>query len=82
MHLREFGFPRINDLVKVFKWKKMNFTTNIPKHSPLVTYLVSSAKDDNNNMFRMHVVVLAEDYSRKHTPEDVALIHESEKKFG
>lgn len=30
-HLREFGFPRENDLRKVFKWKKMNFTTDLPK---------------------------------------------------
>lgn len=30
-HLREFGFPRANDLRKIFKWKKMNFTTDLPK---------------------------------------------------
>ena len=30
-HIREFGFPRENDLRKVFKWKKMNFTTDLPK---------------------------------------------------
>jgi hypothetical protein len=30
-HLREFGFPRANEIRKVFKWKKMNFTTDLPK---------------------------------------------------
>ena len=30
-HLRMFGFPRTSAVKKVFKWKKMNFTTDLPK---------------------------------------------------
>ena len=56
-HLREFGFPRDKDVNKIFKWKKMNFTTDLPKNNPLCTYLVASAKH-NNEFLRMHVVAL------------------------
>lgn len=69
-HLREFGFPRRPDVKKVFKWKKMNFTTNLPKNAPLTTYLVATGKDDLQ-CFRMHAVVMATDYSREHTVKDV-----------
>ena len=41
-HLREFGFPRTSDIDKRFKWKKMNFTTDLPKNDPICTYLVAS----------------------------------------
>jgi hypothetical protein len=44
MHLRKFGFPRINDLEKKVKWKKMNFTTDLPKIDPIVKYLVASGR--------------------------------------
>ena len=30
-HLRMFGFPRTSAVKKIFKWKKMNFTTDLPK---------------------------------------------------
>lgn len=36
----------------------MNFTTDLPKNNPLCTYLVASAKYENE-MFRMHVVTLS-----------------------
>jgi hypothetical protein len=29
----EFGFPRVNEKKK-YRWKKMNFTTNLPKKHP------------------------------------------------
>mmetsp|Transcript_28988 Transcript_28988/g.33106 ORF Transcript_28988/g.33106 Transcript_28988/m.33106 type:complete len:131 (+) Transcript_28988:24-416(+) len=38
----EFGFPRLG-IKKRFKWKKMNFTTDLPKRDPLVSYIVASA---------------------------------------
>lgn len=57
-HLREFGFPRDLDLVKRYKWKKMNFTTDLPKKNPLCTYLVAGAAFDNTQL-RMHVVCFA-----------------------
>jgi len=57
-HLREFGFPRDQEVKKKFKWKKMNFTTDLPKNNPLCTYLVASAKQDKE-LLRMHVVSLA-----------------------
>ncbi len=57
-HLREFGFPRDQDLKKIFKWKKMNFTTDLPKKNPLCTYLVAGAAHDRVQL-RMHVVAFA-----------------------
>lgn len=38
----EFGFPRLG-IKKRYKWKKMNFTTDLPKRDPLVSYIVASA---------------------------------------
>jgi hypothetical protein len=38
----EFGFPRVS-IKKRYKWKKMNFTTDLPKKNPLVSYIVASA---------------------------------------
>jgi len=72
----EFGFPRVN-IKKKFKWyfahdsydyrKKMNFSTDLPKSSPLVSYIVASAMKCTKYLpstpkegpsFRMHAVVL------------------------
>ena len=38
----DFGFLRLG-IRKRFKWKKMNFTTDLPKRDPLVSYIVASA---------------------------------------
>jgi hypothetical protein len=57
-HLREFGFPRDLDVKKRYKWKKMNFTTDLPKKNPLCTYLVAGAAFDRVQL-RMHVVCFA-----------------------
>lgn len=41
--LKNLGFPRLKDnSKKLFKWKKMNFQTPLPKHSPKVSYIVCS----------------------------------------
>ena len=69
-HLREFGFPRQDGLRKEFKWKKMNFTTDLPKNSPLCSYLVATGRVDKE-CFRMHVVVLAREYSYKYRQSEV-----------
>ena len=62
----EFGFPRV-DIKKRYKWKKMNFTTDLPKKNPVVSYIVASAIrceryfPNSNNLgpiFRMHAVIL------------------------
>ena len=61
----EFGFPRL-DIKKRYKWKKMNFTTDLPKKNPLVSYIVASATQCERRLsnarcplFRMHAVILA-----------------------
>lgn len=44
----EFGFPRLG-IKKRYKWskstnlEKMNFTTDLPKRDPCVSYIVASA---------------------------------------
>ncbi|KAL4473974.1 hypothetical protein ABPG72_000336 [Tetrahymena utriculariae] len=69
----EFGFPRV-PFRKQYRWKKMNFTTDLPKKRPQVTYIVASSvkcqksqgndksKQDNNkkeqDVYRMHAVIL------------------------
>jgi hypothetical protein len=62
----DFGFPRLG-IKKRFKWKKMNFTTDLPKRNPLVSYIVASAVrcekffpggSKNGPVFRMHAVIL------------------------
>lgn len=67
---KDFGFPRVN-IKKQYRWKKMNFKTNLPKWDPLVTYIVSSAttadKSDKDfshikPLYRMHAVILSDNY--------------------
>ncbi|OMJ93578.1 hypothetical protein SteCoe_3414 [Stentor coeruleus] len=59
--LRDLGFPRIKGLKKPFKWKKMNFITNLPKQKPRVTYLVATGKL-SQLCYRMHIVYYKEQY--------------------
>ena len=47
---------RKEELRKKFKWKKMNFTTDLPKNDPLCSYLVATGRV-GRECFRMHVVV-------------------------
>jgi len=69
----DFGFPRV-DTKKHYRWKKMNFTTDLPKKRPYVTYIVASAvkcerffpnSKDEGPSYRMHAVILNKD--RIHT---------------
>lgn len=62
----EFGFPRLG-IKKKYKWKKMNFTTDLPKKDPLVSYIVASAvkcekffpgSSKDGPCYRMHAVIL------------------------
>ena len=57
--LFKFGFPRLSDgTKKEIRWKKMNFKTTIPKHQPLVNYLVATGIGQGQVCYRMHVVAL------------------------
>lgn len=68
-HLRLFGFPRLqndqevnedgagNNTEKDYKWKKTNFVTDLPKHTPLARYLVAQTRNKEDIYF-MHVSVL------------------------
>jgi hypothetical protein len=69
-HLREFGFPRQDGLRKEFKWKKMNFTTDLPKNDPLCSYLVATGRV-GKDCFRMHVVVNSREYSKQYRQSEV-----------
>lgn len=69
----DFGFPRV-DTKKHYRWKKMNFTTDLPKKRPYVTYIVASAvkcerffpnSKDEGPSYRMHAVILNKE--RVHT---------------
>jgi len=62
----DFGFPRLG-IRKKYKWKKMNFTTDLPKKDPLVSYIVASAVKCekffpgsiiDGPVYRMHAVIL------------------------
>lgn len=69
-HLRMFGFPRHCDIRKVFKWKKMNFTTDLPKQDPICSYLVATGKV-GEDFYRMHVVVNSQEYNKEYRKSDV-----------
>ncbi|CDW72180.1 UNKNOWN [Stylonychia lemnae] len=62
----DFGFPRLA-FKKKYKWKKMNFTTDLPKKDPIVSYIVASAvkcekffpgSSKEGPVYRMHAVIL------------------------
>lgn len=71
----DFGFPRVA-IKKRYRWKKMNFTTDLPKKNSHVTYVVASAiksqqvEDplDTTN-FRMHAVIPYKDRSGEYETE-------------
>ena len=67
--MREFGFPR-HGSKKEWKWKKMNFTTDLPKNSPLCSYLVATGRV-GTDCFRMHVVVNSKEYSNQYRQSEV-----------
>lgn len=77
-HLREFGFPRADNKRKVFKWKKMNFTTDLPKQDPICTYLVATGKIDEE-CYRMHVVVNSKEYNAEYRNSQV--LHRLKKEY-
>lgn len=64
----DFGFPRL-ETKKIYRWKKMNFTTDLPKRSPIVSYIVATAVRCEKyfspgapfSAFRMHAVILSKD---------------------
>ncbi|EAS05042.2 hypothetical protein TTHERM_00840110 (macronuclear) [Tetrahymena thermophila SB210] len=81
----EFGFPRV-PFRKQYRWKKMNFTTDLPKKRPQVTYIVASSvkcqksqgndksKQDSNkkeqDVYRMHAVILYKNSQAKQQTDD------------
>lgn len=71
LHVREFGFPRIPNSDggksnhKPYKWKKTNFMTDLPKHSPAVRYLVAHTNNQQSK-FRMHASVLPQEYDPRY----------------
>lgn len=71
-HLREFGFrfPKGEEKTKRYKWKKTNFTTDLPKHDRLCTYLVAKTTS-GMQQFRMHVVASALEYSQEYRNPEV-----------
>jgi len=77
----DFGFPRLG-IRKRFKWKKMNFTTDLPKRDPLVSYIVASAvkcekffpgSNDDGPVYRMHAVILKKRDMALQLPSDGGL---------
>ena len=78
--MREFGFPRSNELRKKFKWKKMNFTTDLPKNNPICSYLVATGKV-SGECYRMHVVVNSQEYNKEYRNSDVLKELKSYAKF-
>lgn len=86
----DFGFPRLG-IRKKFKWKKMNFTTDLPKKDPLVSYIVASAvkcekffpnSSSEGPVYRMHAVILKKKHPKLSlpalSPRDVPRDFESE----
>jgi hypothetical protein len=56
-----FGFPRLEGLRKDYLWKKMSFTTDVPKPKPLIRYVTASChrKTDTEKkcLYRLHAVM-------------------------
>ena len=72
----DFGFPRLG-IRKKYKWKKMNFTTDLPKKDPLVSYIVASAVKCekffpgsvvDGPVYRMHAVILKKKNNKLQLP--------------
>lgn len=56
-----FGFPRLEGRRKEYLWKKMSFTTDVPKPQPLVRYVTAKCHRKNDTekkcLYRLHAVM-------------------------
>ena len=58
---------------KRFKWKKINYKTFLPKHAPVVAYIV--AKTNNNDRhFMMHAAASTREFKAEYTKSDITKI--------
>jgi hypothetical protein len=60
-----FGFPRLKHVKKNYLWKKMSFTTDMPKSEPKVRYITASCHrgdaQEKHCIFRLHAVMRLKD---------------------
>jgi hypothetical protein len=55
---------------KRFKWKKINYKTFLPKHAPVVAYIV--AKTNNNDQhFMMHAAASTREFNTDYTKSEI-----------
>ena len=46
----EAGGGALTQMSKLYKWKKINYKTFLPKHAPVVVYIVAKANTFDRNL--------------------------------
>ena len=57
---------------KQFKWKKINYKTFLPKHAPIVAYIVAKTNNVLNQQFMMHAAAHSREFDRRYTQSEIS----------
>jgi hypothetical protein len=56
---------------KRFKWKKINYKTFLPKHAPVVAYIVAKTNNVEKCNFMMHAAASTREFDKAYTESKV-----------
>ena len=56
---------------KRFKWKKINYKTFLPKHAPVVAYIVAKTNNVEKCNFMMHAAASTREFDKSYTESKV-----------
>ena len=61
------GIESFTQLGKQFKWKKINYKTFLPKHAPIVAYIVAKTNNLANYQYMMHACAHSKEFDKSYT---------------
>ena len=66
------GMESFTQLGKQFKWKKINYKTFLPKHAPIVAYIVAKTNNLANYQYMMHACAHSKEFDKRYTQSEVS----------
>jgi hypothetical protein len=57
---------------KEFKWKKINYKTFLPKHEPIVAYIVAKSNNSQKSQYMMHAAAHVKEFDKRYTMSDMS----------
>lgn len=68
------GIESLTQLAKSFKWKKINYKTFLPKHAPIVAYIVAKTNNVAKLQYMMHACAHSSEFNKSYTESAVSKI--------